>query len=111
MLDRSAAISSARAPVPSGELSSTIRTDASGTVDRIASVMGRRLSRSLYVGSTNQMRLLAVDTAPPPKATLGRCRGAAIYVLGEIRRDPCSRFVGGFRQSFRQMEEGPTWTS
>src|ERR1035437_8024560 len=49
------AMSSASSPVPSGDPSSTIRTWASGTAPRTASVMGPTLSRSLYVGMMIQM--------------------------------------------------------
>src|SRR5215211_2459468 len=46
-----AAISSATAPVPSGDPSSTIRTSIDGSCDRIAGTMCGTLSASTYVGT------------------------------------------------------------
>ena len=76
------AISSASSPVPSGDPSSTIRTWASGTVPRIASVTGPTFSRSLYVGTMIQMVGLtgAIDFLA---AGWGRGRG---YLVGPLPR-------------------------
>src|SRR5687767_701085 len=51
MRGSAAAISSATAPVPSGDPSSTIRTSSDGSCERMAGTICETLSRSLYVGT------------------------------------------------------------
>src|SRR5688572_25640625 len=66
-----AARSSTRAPVPSGEPSSTIRTSIMGACASTASMILRTFSRSLYVGMITSARSGTSDlpengSSPPP---------------------------------------------
>src|SRR5450432_4102215 len=58
-----AEISSTRAPVPSGDPSSTTSTSSRGSCSRILAISVAMLSRSLYVGTMTSAR--SVTTAPP----------------------------------------------
>jgi len=75
-----AASSSASRPVPSGLLSSTTRTSASGVAARTRPTISGRFSRSLYVGMITTMRpsvLHGQVPLLPPGANRRHYRGHA----------------------------------
>src|SRR5258708_4762591 len=76
-----AASSSASAPVPSGDPSSTTRSVAPGAAARMAAAMVPRLSASLYVGRTIQ--------APLPTGAPGTS-AASVRLAGGLETGPGS---------------------
>src|SRR5882724_5780180 len=118
------ASSSSTAPVPSGELSSTNRTSASGPVSKRATI-ARTLSRSLYVGTTiSACGMAGADhsdpSCAPQRAMLAmvrsrrawstRCRSLVVPAGGIAYLDAVSyRDVRGATTTFERsrVDRGP----